>query len=92
MTADSGPRRSAHSARRERMIMLSYYETHSVTGVVFDKHSKDQAWLLEKKYLKAEIDHHPPGSDWPRIIVKITELGREALKEFNHAATADAAQ
>ena len=82
MTTGSSPRRNA---RRDRMLMLGYFETHSVTGVVYDKHSRDQNWLIDQKFLRAEIDHHPPNSDWPRIIVKITELGRLALDEFRHA-------
>jgi hypothetical protein len=81
MTTGSSPRRNA---RRERLILLGYFETHSVTGVVFDKSSRDQAWLIEQGFIKAEIEHHPPNSDWPRIIVKITELGRAALDEFRH--------
>jgi hypothetical protein len=87
MTTGSSPRRNA---RKDRMIMLGYFDAHSATGVVHDKHSKDQQWLLDQKYLKAEIDHHPPNSDWPRVIVKITELGRTALAEFRHAEPMEA--
>jgi hypothetical protein len=47
--------------------------------VSYDKAS-DQAWLLKRAYLGAEIDHRPPGSDWPRVILKITDRGREALR------------
>jgi hypothetical protein len=78
-----GPRRTS---RRERMIMLSYYEQQSAVGVPHDKQNRHQAWMLEQKYLKAEIEHNPPGSDWPRVILKITELGRAALEDFRHSS------
>jgi len=67
-------------ANRERLLLLGHYETHAATGLPYDRKSGDQQWLLKQGYLTAEIDHHPVDSDWPRIVLKITEAGRAAFR------------
>jgi hypothetical protein len=55
-------------------------------AVAHDKASRNQEWLLQRGYLRAQIEH-PPGSEWPRVVLKITDRGREALRaEHDRAA------
>jgi hypothetical protein len=49
-------------------------------AVPHDKASRDQEWLLRPGDLRAEIEHYPQ-SEWPHVVVKLTDREREALRD-----------
>jgi hypothetical protein len=78
------PAKQGHAIGPRRLGVLAYCARND--AVPHDKASSDQAWLLKQSYLRAEIEQRPPGSDWPRVILKITDRGRQALRANHESA------
>jgi hypothetical protein len=76
--------KQGHAISSRRLAVLGYIARNDV--VPHDRGSADQAWLLKQNFVRAEIEQRPGGSDWPRFVLKVTDLGREALRPSHDSA------